>query len=65
MKNKDPVITYTESNECRSDVEKLKNQYEQQLATIMEVIHQLRDNITHRLPMVVTTITAAGFTEVG
>ena len=45
MKSIDPVMLYRQSVDCRTDVENLKNAHEQQLATLMEVIIQMREDI--------------------
>ena len=45
MKNIDPVMIYRQSIDCRAEIEKMKNQHEQQLSTIMDAIYQLRADL--------------------
>ena len=45
MKNIDPVMIYRQTVDCRSEVESLKKAHEQQLATLMDIILQLREDI--------------------
>ena len=45
MKNIDPVMIYRQTIDCRSEVENMKKEHEQQLATLMDVVIQLRDDV--------------------
>ena len=45
MKNIDPVMLYRQTIDCRSEVEQMKKDHEQQLATLMDIIVQLRLDI--------------------
>ena len=45
MKNIDPVMLYQQTVDCRSEVENLRKAHEEQLATLTDVIIQLREDI--------------------